>query len=178
MGLISRVSSRTYRECLSLVTMLRRGITNISRRSAVTLPPLKYEYQDLEPFINAEIMELHHSKHHQTYTNNFNNLSAQIQEAVNSGDFTTQQKLQAGMKFNYGGYVNHCLFFDNLCPNAEKQPDPTGAFQAQIDKDFGSFENFKNELSTKSIAYGKRLGLVRMERKGTAIADCHRYEPR
>jgi len=131
--------------------MLRRAATTISRRSAVTLPPLKYEYQDLEPFINAEIMELHHSKHHQTYTNNFNNLSAQIQEAVNSGDFTTQQKLQAGMKFNYGGYVNHCLFFDNLCPNAEKQPDPTGTFQAQIDKDFGSFENFKNELSAKSI---------------------------
>merc|ERR1711937_35451 len=102
MGLISRVSSRTYRKLykpvLPYFKMLRRGITSIARRSAITLPALKYEYSELEPFINAEIMELHHSKHHQTYTNNFNNLSAQIQEAVNSGDFTTQQKLQAGMK--------------------------------------------------------------------------------
>jgi Fe-Mn family superoxide dismutase len=70
----------------------------------------------LEPHISAQIMELHHSKHHQTYITNLNAALKSQQEAIQTSDIPTQVSLQPGIKFNAGGHINHSLFWQNLCP--------------------------------------------------------------
>ena len=67
----------------------------------------------LEPHISKQIMELHHSKHHQTYINNLNAALTSLQK---SPDIPTQIALQSAIKFNGGGHINHSLFWNNLAP--------------------------------------------------------------
>lgn len=122
-----------------------RKIIAASSRSKYTLPDLDYDYGALEPHINAHIMELHHSKHHQTYINNINMIEEQMHEAVEKGDHDKQLSLVPGMNFNYGGYVNHCIFWKNMSPNGGGEP--TGPIAEAINRDFGSFDNLKTKLS-------------------------------
>ena len=72
--------------------------------------------QALEPHISAQIIELHHSKHHATYVNNLNNLLATHAQALAANDIRKQLSLQQGIKFNAGGHINHSLFWQNLAP--------------------------------------------------------------
>jgi len=114
-----------------------------------TLPALKYGYDALEPHISAEIMTLHHSKHHQTYVNNLNKAEAQLAEAMTKGDTAAIIALQPALKFNWGGHINHSIFWENLSPNGGGEP--TGDLLTAINKDFGSFENMKNKLSAVAV---------------------------
>jgi Fe-Mn family superoxide dismutase len=74
-------------------------------RAKHTLPQLPYSYDALEPAISAEIMELHHSKHHQTYVNGLNAAEEQIKSAVENGDAKKVIELQNAFKFNGGGVL-------------------------------------------------------------------------
>lgn len=85
-------------------------------RAKHTLPDLPYDYRALEPIICAEIMELHHSKHHATYVNNFNVAEEKLKEAIGKGDVNTQVALTPAIKFNGGGHLNHSIFWKNLSP--------------------------------------------------------------
>lgn len=87
-----------------------------------TLPELPYDYKALEPIICAEIMNLHHCKHHATYINNLNIAEEKMREAVAKGDVNTQIALAPAIKFNGGGHLNHSIFWNNLSPNGGK-PD-------------------------------------------------------
>jgi Fe-Mn family superoxide dismutase len=69
------------------------------------LPKLGYAYDALEPYIDAETMELHHSKHHQTYVTNLNSFLEQLAEAEHAGDVNKMIALQSAIKFNGGGAV-------------------------------------------------------------------------
>lgn len=86
-----------------------RAFSNASKlsasvaRSKHTLPKLPYAYDALEPAISAEIMELHHSKHHQTYVNGLNTAEEQLKAALEAGDAKKAIELQAALKFNGGG---------------------------------------------------------------------------
>jgi hypothetical protein len=87
---------------------LLRGLASISfppGEVPFTLPELGYEYSALEPHISAEIMELHHSKHHQTYVHNYNKLMAQAVEAEQKQDSHAMAKLNSGLHFNGGGVL-------------------------------------------------------------------------
>lgn len=115
---------------------------------------LDYNYDALEPYIDAATMEIHHTKHHQAYTNNFNialegledivkDLSAeQIIAQVN--EIIPQDNKQAIIN-NGGGYINHNLYFDILSLD---NPEPTGELLNAINKKFGSFEELKKLLIT------------------------------
>ncbi|KAJ4374311.1 Superoxide dismutase [Mn], mitochondrial [Neocucurbitaria cava] len=70
----------------------------------------------LEPHISTQIMELHHSKHHQTYITNLNAALKSQNEAIHTFDITSQVALQQAIKFNAGGHINHSLFWQNLAP--------------------------------------------------------------
>jgi len=111
------------------------------------LPELGFEYTALEPHIDARTMEIHHSKHHNGYTNNLNNAlekanisSENIEDILMNLDMNNM-----GLRNNAGGYYNHCLFWEILTPN-DKQ-DLGGELEEAINSAFGSFDDFKEQFS-------------------------------
>lgn len=118
-------------------------------RSKHTLPDLPYDYAALEPIICREIMELHHTKHHQTYVTNFNAAEEQLQDAIKNNDTTKIVALGNALKFNGGGHINHSIFWQNLTP---KKTNPSGALKQAIEQRFGNMENFKKEMSAATVA--------------------------
>ncbi|ELW63257.1 Superoxide dismutase [Mn], mitochondrial [Tupaia chinensis] len=121
----------------------------LGSRQKHSLPDLPYDYGALEPHINAQIMQLHHSKHHATYVNNLNATEEKYQEALAKGDVTAQVALQPALKFNGGGHINHTIFWTNLSPNGGGEPK--GELLEAIKRDFGSFDKFKEKLTAVSV---------------------------
>lgn len=134
--------------------LLSRGSikTFAQQRSKFTLPDLPYDYNALEPVISAEIMQLHHSKHHATYVNNLNATLEQLDEAESKQDIERMLKLHSSLKFNHGGHVNHSIFWNNLCPVKQAHGEPTGKLHDAINQDFGSFSAFQTEMNAKTTA--------------------------
>ncbi|ODU25420.1 MAG: superoxide dismutase [Pseudonocardia sp. SCN 73-27] len=106
-----------------------------------TLPDLPYDYNALAPHIAPEIMELHHSKHHNTYVTALNQTIEKLAAARDGGDFGAIVGLEKTLAFNLGGHVNHSIFWNNLSP--EGGDKPTGELAAAIDDAFGSFDAFQ-----------------------------------
>jgi superoxide dismutase, Fe-Mn family len=113
---------------------------------AITLPPLPYPKNALEPYISVQTLEFHHDKHHQAYVNNVNNLvpgtpfeSASLEEII--------LKAEGGI-FNNGAQVyNHTFYFEQF--SADGCREPKAPLREAIEKDFGTFESFK-ELFNKA----------------------------
>ena len=114
-----------------------------------TLPELGYDYAALEPHISAQIMELHHSKHHQTYVTGANTAIAQMAEARENGNFAAINKLSKDLAFNLGGHVNHSIFWTNLTPDSQGRPE--GEIAAAITDGFGSFETFQAQFTAVGL---------------------------
>ena len=114
-----------------------------------TLPELPYDYAALEPHISATIMELHYSKHHQTYVNGANATLDLLAEAREKGDFANINRLQKDLAFNLGGHTNHSIFWTNLSPNGGDKP--TGDLEAAIDDQFGSFDAFRAQFTAAAL---------------------------
>ncbi|KAL5371865.1 Superoxide dismutase [Mn], mitochondrial [Paraphaeosphaeria sporulosa] len=115
-----------------------------------TLPPLPYAYDALEPHISKQIMELHHGKHHQTYITNLNAALKTQAEAVHTSDITSQVGLQAAIKFNAGGHINHSLFWQNLAPasSAEAKTSAAPELIKQINAIWGDEQAFYDAFKT------------------------------
>ncbi|GAB3309550.1 superoxide dismutase [Epidermidibacterium keratini] len=109
-----------------------------------TLPDLPYDYSALEPHIDAQIMELHHDKHHKKYVDDANTALEKLAEARDKGDFATIPKLEKDLAFNLGGHTNHSVFWTNMSPDGGGKP--TGELAAAIDQHFGSFEAFQGQF--------------------------------
>ena len=111
------------------------------------LPKLPYAYDALEPYIDALTMEIHHSKHHNGYTNNLNNAIAGTDlENKDILDILENMDMEnAAVRNNGGGYYNHDLFWKVMKPNGGG--NPTGALAAAIDDAYGSFDGFKDAFS-------------------------------
>ncbi|KAK4466137.1 superoxide dismutase [Mn], mitochondrial [Cladorrhinum samala] len=118
-------------------------------RGKATLPDLPYDYGALEPHISAKIMELHHSKHHQTYVNGLNSALDTIGEAESKGDFTKAASIAPLLNFHGGGHLNHTLFWENLAPaSRDGGGEPDGSLKKAIETDFGSFDSFRKQMNT------------------------------
>ena len=102
------LSNRTARQAFRLNSS---AFAAVSARAKHTLPDLPYDYNALEPVISAEIMQLHHSKHHATYVNNLNVAEEKLAEAVAKNDVSTVIGLNGALKFNGGGHLNHSIFW-------------------------------------------------------------------
>lgn len=138
-----------------MLNNFRRTLTapsSIFKRSKFTLPDLPYDYNALEPVISAEIMQIHHQKHHAAYVSNLNIALDKFEEARSKSDLSTQVALQSQIKFNGGGNINHSIFWKNLCPPKDAKGEPHGPLADTIKKSFGSFEAFKNLFSTQTAA--------------------------
>merc|ERR1712198_639100 len=126
------------------------AVTTTAVRGKATLPDLPYDYNALEPVISAEIMQLHHSKHHATYVNNLNVVEEKLANAVAKNDVSTVIGLHGALKFNGGGHLNHSIFWQNLCPGGPGEPE--GELEAAIVRDFGSVAAMKEKLSASTVA--------------------------
>jgi Fe-Mn family superoxide dismutase len=114
------------------------------------LPNLKYEYNALEPFVDAKTMEIHHSKHHQGY---INKLNAALESHADKKDMSLSElllqkdsfdaDLQKAVQNHAGGHYNHCLFFDIMSPNPGQM---SSELKSQIESDFGSQDNMIEEF--------------------------------
>ncbi|KAF2674500.1 manganese superoxide dismutase [Microthyrium microscopicum] len=117
-------------------------------RGKATLPDLKYDYGALEPAISGKIMELHHSKHHQTYVTSYNNALEQVEAAQAKEDIATQISLKPLINFHGGGHINHTLFWENLAPkNQGGGEPPSGALSKAIDEQFGGLDSLKQKFN-------------------------------
>ncbi|MEC8663625.1 MAG: superoxide dismutase [Bacteroidota bacterium] len=113
---------------------------------AFELPNLPYAYDALEPHIDARTMEIHHGKHHAGYTSKLN--AAVEGTDLEGKDIETllrEHSDNGAVRNNGGGFWNHTLFWNSMSPNGGGAPE--GALAEAIDRDFGSFENFKAEFS-------------------------------
>ncbi|MCJ0701687.1 superoxide dismutase [Frigoribacterium sp. CFBP9039] len=113
-----------------------------------TLPDLPYDYAALAPHISAKIMELHHSKHHNTYVTGANTANAALAEARETGNLANVNKLEKDLAFNLGGHVNHSIFWTNLTPETG---EPTGDLLEAIGSEFGDLEKFKAHFTATAL---------------------------
>ena len=112
------------------------------------LPDLNYDYNALEPYIDARAMEIHHSKHHAAYTANFNKA---IEDSLLEGKaieeiFASVSAESAAVRNNGGGYFNHNLFWSVIGPGGGGEP--SGELLDAINGAFDSFAGFKSQFST------------------------------
>ena len=112
-----------------------------------TLPQLDYAYDALEPHIDSRTMEIHHSKHHQGYTNKLNAaIEGTNQESKNIRQILTDLDMNnMALRNNAGGYFNHKLFWEIMNPN--NKTEMSNELSSAIDNSFGSFDNFSASFS-------------------------------
>jgi len=116
---------------------------------AFQLPELPYSFDALEPHIDARTMEIHHGKHHNGYTNKLNAAIAGTDlEGMKIEDILANvSKYSGGVRNNGGGFYNHSLFWSIMSPDGGGEPTERMNIHTAITRDFGSFENFKDEFS-------------------------------
>jgi Fe-Mn family superoxide dismutase len=115
--------------------------------------PLPYPHDALEPHIDKATLELHHGKHHKGYVDGLNAALGKLEEARKSGDFALVQHYERLVGFHGAGHQNHVQYWENMAPPGKGGGgEPTGALKAQIEKDFGSFDAFKKELTAATVS--------------------------
>ena len=124
-----------------------------------TLPDLPYDYDALEPHIDAKTMEIHHDRHHKAYVDNANAALAgtewekrPVEQVLIEIDVMPEEK-RAAVRNNAGGHANHTLFWEIMGPNGGGEP--TGDLKAAIDDTFESFDALKTLMNDTGV---KRFG--------------------
>ena len=119
------------------------------------LPKLSYAYDALEPLIDAQTMEIHHTKHHQTYINNLNaalegteHAGRPVEELI-AGVEQLPEKLRAPVRNNGGGHANHSLFWTVMSPQGGGAP--IGELAQAIDADLGGLDAFKEAFTKAAL---------------------------
>jgi len=138
---------------------------------AYKLPDLPYAYDALEPHIDERTMKIHHTKHHQGYTNKVNAAleghdfaDLPIEEVLKRINEVPEDKRQAVIN-NGGGFANHKLFWEILSPKGGG--NPSGKLAEEIDKAFGSFDAFKEKFSSASAGqFGSGWGWLCVDENG------------
>ena len=122
------------------------------------LPRLPYGYDELEPHIDTQTMEIHHQKHHQAYVDGLNKTLAKISSEFHPQYITSvlsdltaiPESVRSEVNFFGGGFENHKLFWETMTPKNEGSPG--GKLGDSIDVYFNNFENFKKEFSNKAMS--------------------------
>lgn len=136
------------------------------------LPELGYAYTALEPTIDAQTMEIHYSKHHQAYVNNLNAAlekhaafqRKEVEDLLSSlSDLPTE--IQAAVRNNGGGHLNHSMFWQWLKPGGSKEP--SGKLLDDIKATFGSFDTFKEQFAQAATTrFGSGWAWLAVDRAG------------
>jgi Fe-Mn family superoxide dismutase len=131
---------------------IKKGVLKMAHN----LPDLPYAYDALEPFIDAQTMEIHHSKHHAAYVSKLNTAvegnsdlqSADIEKIVRDLS-SVPENIRTAVRNNGGGHYNHSVFWQLM--GANKGGSPVGDIASAIDAKFGGFDQFKSEFSTAAV---------------------------
>ena len=151
------------------------------------VPELKYSFDALEPFIDAETMRIHHDKHHAAYVANLNKAldgteySSWSPEVIVRDWARLPEAIRTAARNNGGGHYNHSLFWELIAPGAGGKP--VGALASAIDRDLGGFEAFKAEFTKTalgrfgsgwgwlSLSAGKKLIVESTPNQDNPLAD-------
>ena len=139
------------------IALTPAGAWAADEKKGFTLPKLPYDYDALEPHIDAETMKIHHDKHHQAYVTNLNTalkghedlLSKSLEDLIRNLKDIPDEKLRTAVRNNGGGDLNHTMFWEIMGP--KKGGQPSGALAKAINDAFESFDKFQQQLSTAAI---------------------------
>jgi Fe-Mn family superoxide dismutase len=150
-----------------------------------TLPALPYAYNALEPHIDARTMEIHHTKHHQTYVDKLNaavekhpDLAALPVEELLKKISTVPAEIKTAVQNHGGGHANHSLFWTLL--TAKSEGKPSGELLAEIEKAFTSYDKFVEEFSaaaTNRFGSGWAWLVVSKDKKLTVLSTANQDSP-
>ena len=129
----------------AMITSLYGAEMTVNEKGEYLLPPLRYEYNALEPHIDEQTMRLHHDKHHLAYVNGLNDALAKLQQARESGDVSLVQNYSGKLAFHGSGHLLHVIFWENMSPKGGGEPK--GALAKAMNSAFGSFEKFVTQFS-------------------------------
>ena len=133
-----------------------------------TLPDLPYDYAALEPHYSAEVLELHHDKHHAAYVKGANDTLEKLAAARDSGEFESIVGLQKTLAFNLSGHILHSIFWANL--SADGGDKPEGELADAIIESFGSFDGFKGQLTAATTTVqGSGWGVLAYDPMGARL---------
>ena len=114
------------------------------------LPDLPYDYAALEPYLSGQIIELHHDKHHAAYVKGANTALDKMAAARDANDFESIVGLEKSLAFNVSGHVLHSIYWTNM--SADGGGKPEGELADVIDRNFGSFDGLRNQLTEATTA--------------------------
>ncbi|KAK9368911.1 Manganese/iron superoxide dismutase [Lipomyces kononenkoae] len=132
--------------------MSTRSSPAVFARGKATLPDLDYDFGALEPYISGQIMELHYTKHHQTYVNSYNTA---IEKFESTSDVRAKVELQSLINFHGGGHLNHSLFWKNLAPRKAgggELLDSKSPLTKAIQGKYGSYDQLIGAINTQLAA--------------------------
>ncbi len=136
--------------------------------SGYTLPELPYDLAALEPHYSAEVLELHHGKHHKAYVDGANTTLDKLDQARTSDDYGSINQLQKNLAFHLSGHVLHSMFWENLSPDGGGEPE--GELIAAVNEGFGSLEHFKNQMTQAALnVQGSGWGALTWEPLGQRL---------
>ncbi len=140
-----------------------------------TLPDLPYDYAALEPAMSGQIMELHHDKHHAAYVKGANDTVEQLAQARDDGQLGGLMGLEKTLAFHLSGHVLHTIFWTNLSPDGGDKP--VGELAELIERDFGSFDAFRNQLTAATATtQGSGWGVLAWEPLGQRLIVSQVYD--
>ena len=136
------------------------------------LPPLPYPYDALEPYIDAQTMQIHHDRHHAAYVNNLNNAVAKFPEVAKrtaeqlvENLAAVPEEIRTAVRNNAGGHVNHEFFWKLMSKSGPR--NPVGELAKAIDARFGSFSKFQEEFTRAAAGvFGSGWAWLTLDRKG------------
>ena len=142
---------------------------------AFELPKLQYSYDALEPYIDAKTMEIHHSKHHQTYITNLNKALESYPELFEKSleDLLANldqipESIRVAVRNGGGGHYNHTLFWKVIGPKSDSKPSEN--MNSLITDSFESFDNFKSEFNEKATKqFGSGWGWLCQDKSGKLV---------
>jgi len=132
------------------------------------LPPLPYDYDALEPYIDKKTLKLHHDKHNAGYVKKYNTVLEKLSEARKVGDYSLIKHWSRELAFHGSGHILHTLYWQSMSPKGRREPK--GELLTAIKRDFGSFDNFKAQFlaATKGIE-GSGWGIFCLEPFGNRL---------
>ncbi|RJP31110.1 MAG: superoxide dismutase [Phycisphaerales bacterium] len=147
---------------LSAEEVFAQPASSTSSPREYTLPPLGYDYDALEPHIDAQTMKLHHDVHHNGYVKGLNAALAGLADAQRSGNYDDVHKLTGQLAFHGSGHALHTVFWKNMKKGGGGSPK--GALAKGVERDFGGFDKFQAQFSKAAATVeGSGWGILAWE---------------